>query len=114
MVNKQLYREVGNRIQKLRKIKHFTREDLASSVNISAKFLYEIEAGRKGFSAETLCKMAEAFSVSCDYIMFGEDKENKDIRKVNQVLSLLDSEQIRRIKETVQVLTEVSELFEEQ
>ena len=39
----------------------------------TAKFLYEIETGKKGFSADTLSRISVALSVSCDYIMFGEE-----------------------------------------
>ena len=49
----------------------WTREDLAAVSGISPKFLYEIENGKKGFSAQTLSLLAKCLHVSCDYIMFG-------------------------------------------
>lgn len=41
--------QVGARIRELREIQNYTREVLAEKVDISAKFLYEIEAGKKVF-----------------------------------------------------------------
>lgn len=58
--------QAGQRIRELREIQNYTRESLAEKVDISVKFLYEIETGKKGFSAETLCRISKALSVSCD------------------------------------------------
>lgn len=74
--------KAGGRIRELREMQKRTREDLAEEVEISCKFLYEIETGRKGFSADILCRIAQALSVSCDDIMFGEEKEHKFYEQV--------------------------------
>lgn len=66
--------ESGERIRELCEIQNYTRERLAEKVDISAKFLYQIEVGKKGFSADTLCRLSKALCVSCDYIMYGEEK----------------------------------------
>lgn len=63
---------IGLRIRKLREDRGYTREQLAEVSNLSSKFIYEIESGKKGFSAETLVKFRNVFCVSCDYIMLGE------------------------------------------
>ena len=42
-----------------------------SYADISEKFLYEIEMGKKGFSATTLMNICDALEVSLDYIMTG-------------------------------------------
>lgn len=102
--------EVGARIRELREIKHFTRETLAEKVHISAKFLYEIESGKKGFSAETLCKLAESLSVSCDYIMMGEEKEHRGMEKIVCILESLGPRKISRMQELLQVLSEMCDI----
>lgn len=63
--------QIGYRIRTLRELHNYTREELAEKADISAKFLYEIEFGKKGFSADTLCRLSQALSASCDYIMLG-------------------------------------------
>ncbi len=69
--------QIGIRIRRLREAQHETREGLAEKADISAKFLYEIETGKKGFSAEILCRLSQALSVSCDYIMLGRNVRTK-------------------------------------
>ena len=59
----------SNRIKNIRIRQGYTVEQLAEEADISAKFLYEIEAGKKGFSAYVLYKISKALNVSCDYIL---------------------------------------------
>lgn len=66
-----IYIEAGKRIRKLREIRGVSREEFAERIGISSKFLYEIETGKKGFSAQTLSLVAEGLDTSCDYILFG-------------------------------------------
>lgn len=63
--------EVGYRIKMLRETQNYTREELAEKAEISSKFLYEVEKGRKGLSADTLLKLSKTLSCSCDYILTG-------------------------------------------
>lgn len=62
---------VGKRIQDLRESRNYTREYLAEKIEISSKFLYEIEKNKRGFSSETLLKLSKEFEVSSDYILTG-------------------------------------------
>lgn len=66
-----LYKEAGLRIYQLRRTLGYTREELAEMADISVKFLYEVETGKKGFSAQTLLKLSMALSADCDYILKG-------------------------------------------
>lgn len=68
----------GMRIKKLRLEKRYTREQLAYLADISDKFLYEIESGKKGFSAVTLMKLSKTLNVSMDYIMAGKDMKSSE------------------------------------
>ena len=51
-----IYIEAGKRIRKVRENKNYTRDYVSIKADISSKFLYEIENGLKGFSADTLKK----------------------------------------------------------
>ena len=64
--------EIGFRIYNLRLIKGYTREEMAYLADISTKFLYEIETGRKGFSIHTLIKLSDVLEIACDYILTGD------------------------------------------
>lgn len=75
MKDADIYVAAGLRIQCLRNQYGLTREEMAELVGITSKCIYEIETGRKGFSASVLYKIAVAFGVDCDYIMTGK-REN--------------------------------------
>lgn len=75
-----LYKAAGKRIYDVRNMRGYTREFLAEKAGISPKFLYEIETGRKGFSAGNLYYMCIALEVRMDYIMFGDTGEGYDGR----------------------------------
>lgn len=84
----KMYYEAGDRIRKLREEKYYSRKVLADKADISPKFLYEIENGMKGFSAETLYKLAKSLGVSADYILSG--KNEKELENLNQFLKEFD------------------------
>lgn len=102
-----LNRQIGERIRELREFQNYTREGFAEKVNISSKFLYEIEMGKKGFSAYTLCQISKALSVSCDYIMLGEENEHRSIEKIVCVLEKLEPKQLSRMQDLLLILSEM-------
>ena len=102
--------KIGERIRELREIQNFTREGFSEKVGISAKFLYEIEAGKKGFSADTLCRIASALSVSCDYIMYGEEKEHRSKEKIVCVLEMLEPKQVSKMQDILKILYSMLEV----
>lgn len=62
----------GKRIEQRRKSLDLTRVDLAGMAQISDKFLYDIELGKKGMSATTLDKLSQALGVSADWVLRGK------------------------------------------
>lgn len=95
--------EVGIRIREKRKVKHYTRDVLANKVGISSKFLYEIETGRKNFSAVILRKIAQELDVSCDYIMMGEKAGYEAVQFLKR-LEALGAEKLARLQKLLDVL----------
>ncbi len=81
-----VHEEIGNRIKMIRESRNFTREELADKAEISSKFLYEVEKGRKGLSADTLLKISRTLSCSCDYILTGKTFEKEDDEQLLQML----------------------------
>lgn len=104
-------KEVGGRIRELREIQNYTREGLAEKIDISAKFLYEIEMGKKGFSADILCRISRALLVSCDYIMLGEDPGGYSKEKIICVLEKLEPKQTSRIQDILKILYEMCDVI---
>ena len=59
--NKPFYAAIGKRVKKARLSLDLTREKLALLASISDKFLYDIEVGNKGMSAEAFGERLEEF-----------------------------------------------------
>jgi len=104
-------KEIGNRIRELREIQNYTREGFSEKVDISSKFLYEIEMGKKGFSADTLCRISNALSVSCDYIMYGEETGLRNKEKIICVLEKIEPKQTSRIYDILRILSEMCDVL---
>jgi len=78
----------GQRVKECRIARGLSRVDFAKETGISEKFLYEIETGRKNFSAEVLYAFSKVLNVSCEYIMNG-NVEIERIKKIsNEVLDV--------------------------
>ena len=93
-------KEVGIRVSQLRERRKLTREKLGELSHISDRFIYDIETGQKGMSAETLYNISKALNVTSDYILFGsESGENNfsDTIKVLSRLSKQDQDSIEKI-----------------
>ena len=101
--------EIGNRIKALREVRGYTREELAEKAEISSKFLYEVEKGRKGLSADTLLKISRTLSCSCDYILTGETFIKNDDEQLTQLLQRFNE---KDREYAVKVLTLMQEMHE--
>lgn len=103
---------VGKRIRELREKQEMTREELANRVDITAKFLYEVENGKKGMSAGNLYKISVALSTSCDYILFGVHRVDDESRLENlyeDFVKGFNNEQKKAVVKILGSLLEISE-----
>lgn len=71
---------LGERVKLGRKANNLTREKLAELVDVSPRFLAEVEAGKTGVSLQTLKNISLALSTSTDYLL-GLD----NITNINQL-----------------------------
>lgn len=62
---------VGKRVRDLRELNDLTREQFAERVQLSSRFLADVENGEKGLSSHSLYNICSAFHVSSDYLLFG-------------------------------------------
>ena len=98
--------DIGLRIRALREANGYTREAFATRINISTKFLYEVESGKKGFSAETLYKISRALSTS-DYIMSG-NKHDKIPEKILDILEGFSPDQMPNVQAILKSALEIN------
>lgn len=64
-------KEIGARIRARRESLGMTREDLGRMLDVTGKFVADIEYGEKGVSNKTLYKLKQILGVSTDYILDG-------------------------------------------
>lgn len=62
-------KEIGARIQELRRRKELTVEKLAEQSNLSVQSICKIEAGTSNFKVLSLIAITQALGVSCDYVL---------------------------------------------
>lgn len=82
--NNMDYKEIGERIAHLRIKKGYSRDVFARQVGVSSRFLYDLEAGKKGFSVWVLYNISQSLSVSCDYIITGQS--NSNFEKIGRIV----------------------------
>ena len=67
---------LGERVKLTRNTNKITREKLAELIDVSPRFLAEVESGKVGVSLQTLKNLSMALSISTDYLL-GLDNESK-------------------------------------
>ncbi len=80
--------EIGERIRRIRESRGFSREKFCEIIDISPKFLYEIEHGKKSFSVEILSRISSEFNISTEWILFGSNDDNNDINQMKKYLKI--------------------------
>lgn len=100
------YQEIGLRIRALREANSYTRDAFAERVHISAKFLYEIEMGKKGFSVEILYKISNALSTSTDYLILGKDS-SKISSKTADILECFTPDQLAHVQDILKTIQQL-------
>lgn len=89
---KKIYLTSSRNIKTLRIMQGYSVSELAEAANISTKFLYNIEAGKAGFSANVLFNIANALNVSCDFILTGK-KDTETSIIIESIKQFDESEQ---------------------
>lgn len=94
---------VGKRILELRLRKGYTREYLAEISDISPKFLYEIEVGKKCCSSYVLYRISRALDVNSDYFI-SEEIFLENTPKWDTMIQYFSVSQIEEIQEIIRAL----------
>lgn len=64
-----------NRLRELRKSKRLTLKEVANELNVTTDGIRKYEVGIRNPNIETLCKLADFYDVSLDYLV-GRKYEN--------------------------------------
>jgi transcriptional regulator with XRE-family HTH domain len=66
---------VGVRVCELRGARNMTQDDLAGLLGIGKTAVCRVESGERGLTAAELATLVAHFSVSADFLLFGEQQE---------------------------------------
>ena len=81
----------GKRIQKLRKGRSFTQEQLAEKLNLSTVHMAKIETGRRSCSLDVLAEIAVFFDTSLDYLVLGKTTEKELRGELDAAIRVLEN-----------------------
>lgn len=95
---------LGSRIRARRDALKLSRERLAEQIDVSPRFLADVEGGRVGVSIETLKQLSQALDVSSDYLLGISAKQNGTSDYLAQKLSSLDSKYYLPVLSLIQEL----------
>lgn len=65
-----------NRLKELRETRNLTKSQVADGVGINARAYISYEYGERDVSTDVLCRLADFYGVSTDYLLEREDKNN--------------------------------------
>lgn len=100
-------KKLGLKIKKLRERRKLTREKLGEMADISDRFIYDIETGQKGISAETLYKLSRALNVTSDYLLFEVEENKNELSYVTEILKNLSPSELESVEK---IILEISKL----
>lgn len=69
----------GSRMKQLRQKSKLTQLQLSEKIYISESYIALIEAGKRNPSMDIVCKLADYFSVSTDYLIHGTVSETEEL-----------------------------------
>ena len=91
---------LGEKIKLLRKEKGWSQEQLGKQIDIVKSVIWKYEKDAAIPSAEVVKRMAQAFSVSTDYMLFDE-AEKENITKISDKKLLKQFEEINTMDENI-------------
>lgn len=80
---------LGNRIKQVRKQQKITRETLSEKIDVSSRFMADVESGKAGVSLSTLKKLCKALGVSADFLL-GITQQVEPSNYLEQIITRLN------------------------
>lgn len=101
---------LGKRVKEIRLQNNITREALAESIDVSSRFLADVESGKVGISLSTLKNICKFLGVSSDYLLElteSQEKHSEKTELINRV-NQLDEKYIPELNKIVIAFTEAT------
>lgn len=95
----EFYRRVGLRVYTLRTERNLSREAFAEMIEISSKYVYEIEKGTKNFSIGILYRICKALDIPSSILL--DEEVGIDQLILNELVGKFTNEDKQYIKNTI-------------
>ena len=104
---------IGARVRERRELLGLSREELASRLGVTAKFVGDVEYGEKGISTKNLYRLKQILGVGADFLMEGmeegvsEDQEKAVLQEnIMGSLSICSAKQLGVMEQITQLYVE--------
>lgn len=84
-------KDIGNRIQTLRRDRNISQEQAAIDLHLSRSTVSRIETDGRITSLEDLVRLSEYYHVSTDYILKGSSNNTDVSKEIQAIIALLNS-----------------------
>lgn len=101
---KPMLKTFGKNIQRLRKSKGLTQEELGERANVNYKFISEIERGLKNPSCMVIYKICRALGISPAEILMHNDCSDIDGNPIKKVKRLFSGREKKEVQKAIRIL----------
>ena len=100
------YSLIGKRVAARRKQLKLTQEALSEKVDLTPKYISNIETSSSIPSIESVMQLCAALDITPDYLLFGisDRKESSRLEEINRLLSAFNTRQLNKILEYVEFI----------
>ena len=100
-------KQLGRRLQRLRRVRGLTQEQLAERIDINPKYLSSVERGAENPTLDLFLRLAEGLQVELpalfQYAQEGESRERLR-QHVERLIADLSEEELRRVVRVLEAL----------
>ena len=103
--------EMGKRIRERRELLKMSRDELARRLDVTSKFIADLEYGEKGASVKNLYRLKQILGVSVDYLMDGNpshQNETEPRKMLNE--NIMGSLNVCNVKQ-LRVMEQIARLY---
>lgn len=103
--------EMGKRIRERRELLKMSRDELARRLDVTSKFIADLEYGEKGASVKNLYHLKQILGVSVDYLMDGNpsnQNETEPRKMLNE--NIMGSLSVCNVKQ-LRVMEQIARLY---
>lgn len=108
-MKKEINEILGERVREQRKVQGYTRETFAEKIEVSTRFLADLESGKVGVSISTLKSIANNLNVSTDYLIGLKNPNDEEIQK-EKAISKINQMPVKYIDKVNCILDCITEI----